>query len=101
MFGLLKNIFGNNEPTEILPNAFIVDVRSPGEFASGSVKGAINIPLDSVRSQVAKFKGKEQVVVFCRSGMRSSQAKSILESNGIENVVNAGGLGQAQTLLGK
>lgn len=101
MFGLLKNLFGANEPIEIQPNAFIVDVRSPGEFASGSVKGAVNIPLDNIRSQIAKFKGKEQVVVFCRSGMRSSQAKSILESSGIQNVVNAGGLSQAQALLSK
>ncbi|MFP9118654.1 rhodanese-like domain-containing protein [Flavobacterium sp. RNTU_13] len=99
MFGLLKNLFGNNKPTEIQPNAFIVDVRSPGEFASGSVKGAVNIPLDNLRSQLARFKSKEQVVVFCRSGMRSAQAKSILESSGIQNVVNAGGLGQAQALL--
>ncbi|MFP9112933.1 rhodanese-like domain-containing protein [Flavobacterium sp. RHBU_3] len=101
MFGFLKNIFGSSEPVEIKTNAFIVDVRSQGEFASGSVKGAVNIPLDNIRSQIAKFKGKEQVVVFCRSGMRSAQAKSILESNGIENVVNAGGLGQAQALLNK
>ncbi len=101
MFGLLKNLFGANDPVAIQPNAFIVDVRSPGEFASGSVKGAVNIPLDNLRSQLARFKSKEQVVVFCRSGMRSAQAKSILESSGIENVVNAGGLGQAQALLSK
>lgn len=101
MFGLLKNLFGANDPVAIQPNAFVVDVRSPGEFASGSVKGAVNIPLDNLRSQLARFKGKEQVVVFCRSGMRSAQAKSILESSGIQNVVNAGGLGQAQALLSK
>lgn len=69
-------------------NAFLVDVRTPGEFASGSAKGAVNIPLDTVSQQLKKFKGKDQIVVFCRSGNRSGQAKQILESNGIENVVN-------------
>lgn len=47
--------------------AYLVDVRTPHEFAGGSAKGAENIPLDKVQSQLAKFKGKEYIVVFCRS----------------------------------
>lgn len=70
--------------------AFLVDVRTPGEFASGHVKGSVNIPLDAVPNQLAKFKGKKNIVVFCRSGNRSGQAKSILEQHGFTNVVNAG-----------
>jgi rhodanese-related sulfurtransferase len=70
--------------------AFLVDVRSPGEFADGNVKGSVNIPLDQVQNQLAKFKDKESIVVFCRSGNRSSQAKSILEQNGFTNVTNGG-----------
>jgi len=69
---------------------FFVDVRSPQEFASGSVNGAVNIPLDQVGSRISEFKEKKEIVVFCRSGNRSSQAKSILESNGITNVTNGG-----------
>lgn len=87
-------IFGtsdNSKLTEtIKEGAFLVDVRTPGEFASGSVKGAVNIPLDTVNSQLAKFKGKKNIVVFCRSGNRSGQAKSILEQNGFQNVINGG-----------
>lgn len=71
-------------------NAFLVDVRSPGEFAGGSAKGAVNIPLDSVTQRINEFKGKEHIVVFCRSGNRSGQAKSILENNGFTNVTNGG-----------
>ncbi|HAR19130.1 MAG TPA: sulfurtransferase, partial [Cytophagales bacterium] len=56
----------------------------------GSVKGAVNIPLDEVQRQLSKFKDKQNIVVFCRSGSRSSQAKSILESNGFQNVINGG-----------
>ena len=70
--------------------AFLVDVRTPGEFASGHVKGSVNIPLDNLPHQLAKFKNKKNIVVFCRSGNRSSQAKSILQQNGFANVVNGG-----------
>jgi rhodanese-related sulfurtransferase len=69
---------------------FYVDVRTPAEFAQGSVKGAVNIPLDQIEKQLAKFKGKKNIVVFCRSGSRSSKAKAILEQNGVTNVTNGG-----------
>jgi rhodanese-related sulfurtransferase len=70
--------------------AFLVDVRTPGEFAEGHVNGSVNIPLDNVVSELSKFKNKKNIIVFCRSGNRSGQAKSILEQNGIKGVVNGG-----------
>lgn len=95
MLGLLKTLFGggNNQEIEevIQSGAFLVDVRSPEELASGKVKGAVNIPLNQIQSHLAKFKGKKAVVVFCQSGMRSGQAARILKQNGIENVYNGGG----------
>lgn len=69
---------------------FYVDVRTPAEFALGSVKGAVNIPLDQIKNQLTKFKGKKNIVVFCRSGNRSSQAITILNQNGITNITNGG-----------
>jgi rhodanese-related sulfurtransferase len=74
----------------ISKGAFLVDVRTPAEFSEGHVNGSVNIPLDQVQNQLAKFKNKENIVVFCRSGNRSSQAKSILEQNGFTNVTNGG-----------
>jgi rhodanese-related sulfurtransferase len=93
--GFFSNIMGGNSSNEKLSSiiqegAFLVDVRSPSEFASGSVKGAVNIPLDSVTQQIKKFEGKKHIVVFCRSGNRSGQAKQILEQNGFNNVTNGG-----------
>lgn len=89
------NLFGGGQSSEqlatlIKEGAFLVDVRSPGEFAGGSAKGAVNIPLDSITQQIKKFEGKKNIVVFCRSGNRSGQAKSILEQKGFKNVTNGG-----------
>jgi rhodanese-related sulfurtransferase len=94
MFGIFKNMFAstdNSELKEAVKNgAFLVDVRTPAEFSAGSAKGAVNIPLDQVVNQLSRFKGKKSIVVFCRSGNRSGQAKSILEQNGFQNIINGG-----------
>lgn len=93
MFGLLKNMFSENnneELNKIISNAYLVDVRTPAEFAEGNVPGSVNIPLDQVQNQLTKFKNHENIVVFCRSGNRSGQAKAILEQNGFTNVTNGG-----------
>ncbi len=94
MFEMFKNLFGNSKDEnlgELIRNgAFLVDVRTPAEFASGSVKGAVNIPLDTIQNKLSLFKDKKSVIVFCRSGNRSGQAKAILERNGISGVVNGG-----------
>jgi phage shock protein E len=91
---LFQNLFGGGKTADlkaiIEQGAFLVDVREPGEFAGGTAIGAVNIPLGSVATQLAKFKGKEKIIVFCRSGNRSGQAKNILEQNGFKNVVNGG-----------
>ena len=90
--GFFSNLFGsvdNSNLTEAIKNgAFLVDVRSRAEFLSGSVKNAVNIPLDSIRAELPKLKGKKTIVVFCRSGNRSAQAQRILEQSGCNNVVN-------------
>ncbi|MFV0141093.1 rhodanese-like domain-containing protein [Empedobacter falsenii] len=103
MLGIFKNLFGQKDNTQlkevIKEGAFLVDVRTPSEFASGSVKEAVNIPLDKVSGQLSKFKGKKHIVVFCRSGNRSGQAKSILEKNGFNNVVNGGTWNNVQKVI--
>jgi len=73
---------------QVAKGAFLVDVRTPTEFAMGSVKGAVNIPVDEVESRVNEFKGKPYVILFCRSGHRAGIAKTTLENAGIKNVTN-------------
>ncbi len=100
-FDLFKSSGASTEKLKeiVNDNAFLVDVRSPGEFSSGSVKGAKNIPLDKINARLKDFKGKSNIVVFCRSGNRSGQAKSILEQNGVSNVTNGGTWMQVNKLL--
>lgn len=90
--GFFSSLFGTPDNTllaeAIKKGTFLVDVRSPREFSSGSVKGAINIPLDNLQNELEKFKRKLNVVVFCRSGNRSNMAKSILSHNGYLKVVD-------------
>ncbi|TKC01988.1 rhodanese-like domain-containing protein [Pedobacter cryotolerans] len=92
--GLFSSLFGTADNTKLITvikeGAFLVDVRSSSEFASGSVKAAVNIPLDNLQQQITKFKGKQNIVVFCRSGNRSSMAKNILTQSGFKNVTDGG-----------
>ena len=86
-----SNNTSNEQLGEVIKNgALLVDVRSKPEFQSGSAKGAKNIPLETIVQRLDEFKNKENIVVFCRSGNRSAQAKRVLESKGFSNVINGG-----------
>ncbi len=113
LFSLTNTIFAQNKTTikgkqksEIRKQKseieiFYVDVRTPAEFAQGSVKGAVNIPLNQIESQLEQFNGKKKIVTFCKSGKRSSEAIVILEKNGIKNVTNGGGWEEVKEKLAK
>ncbi|GEM_PF-2387250 len=63
MFGFLKKLFGGSGNDDAVKNAIrggalLVDVRSPAEFAAGTVPGAVNIPLGQVANKVSKFRNK-------------------------------------------
>ena len=76
---------------QILVNGgLLIDVRTKSEFAKGHIKESINIPLDILPEKISKLqKIKKPVITVCKSGNRSSVAKSILKSAGIE-AYNAG-----------
>lgn len=79
----------------------IIDVRSPQEFATGSIEGAVNLPLkglpDSLLSEGIEL--DEEVVVYCRSGRRSAQAKTVLKAAGFELVFDGGPMSQLEGVL--
>jgi len=72
----------------------IIDVRTAGEFESGHIENAINIPLDVIEATVLeKYPNKdEKLYLYCRSGNRSSQAAKLLVNQGYTNVYDFGGI---------
>ncbi len=61
----------------------LVDVRIPEQYAEGTAKNAINIPLAEVQNNTEQLKGKK-VVVFCNKGIQADQAVEILKKNGVD-----------------
>jgi rhodanese-related sulfurtransferase len=102
MLSFLKKLFAGSsvDYKELVNNgAVIIDVRSVGEFKSGHIKGSKNYPLDSLRTKVAELKKlNKPIITVCLSGGRSSAAKSILQSAGLE-VYNGGGWASFQRKL--
>ena len=68
--------------------AFLVDVRTPGEFHSGHIPGSINLPLECLETAPLPV---GPLFVYCRSGQRSRTACRILASRGVE-AADLGGL---------
>jgi rhodanese-related sulfurtransferase len=65
---------------------YVLDVRTPEEFASGHVPGAVNIPYDQVVSRLAEIPKDKEVVLYCRSGRRAGLAAVELEKAGYEDL---------------
>lgn len=100
MFGL----FGNKEVVDfkelVKDGAVIIDVRGKGEYESGHVKGAVNIPLDVLDKNIDSIEGKDtHIITCCLSGGRSTMAKNILHAHGFNNVHNGGGWQSLQNKL--
>jgi phage shock protein E len=67
----------------VAAGAKVVDVRTPQEFASGHVPGAINIPYEDVVRRAAEIgPPSTPVVLYCRSGRRSAIAAEALRKAG-------------------
>jgi|688.fasta_scaffold06198_13 phage shock protein E len=95
MINTLKKIFGLGPKVdykELIKNgAQIIDVRTSGEYASGHIKGSLNIPLNSISANVKKIKKDTPLITCCASGMRSASAKATLKAIGYKDVYNGGG----------
>ncbi|PWW17052.1 rhodanese-like domain-containing protein [Chryseobacterium sp. AG844] len=72
----IKEVVNSSEVT-------LVDVRIPEQYAAGTAKNAINIPLAEIQNNIETLKGKK-VVVFCNKGIQADQAMEILKKNGVE-----------------
>lgn len=103
MINTLKKIFGLGPKVDyadlVKNGAVILDVRSPGEYKQGHIKGSINAPLNELSKHITKIKKDKIVITCCASGMRSASAKSILKSNGYATVYNGGGWSSLQNKI--
>lgn len=69
----------------------LLDTRTVGEFARGSVQGFVNIPVDELRERIGEVPKGKPVYVICQSGLRSYIATRILAGLGNEAYNFAGG----------
>jgi adenylyltransferase/sulfurtransferase len=69
----------------------LIDVREPHEHKIASIPGAKLIPLGEFSKHVAEFDPQADIVIHCKSGMRSAKACGILRNAGFENVRNMKG----------
>jgi phage shock protein E len=76
----------------------LIDVRTPEEYATRHIDGAVNIPVDALKDRlgdVDKLTGGEKgkpIVVYCQAGGRAGRAKTILVEAGHPQVENLGGI---------
>ena len=71
----------------------LVDVRTPGEFTSGHISGALNIDFESgsFEQDIQKLDKTKVYAVYCRSGNRSGQATNLMAKDGFKTVFNLNG----------
>ncbi len=91
----LKQLFGIGSKVNykelVNGGALILDVRTKAEYNSGHIRGSVNIPLNNLSNHYSSLKKNKQIITCCASGVRSAQAKSILQANGFPEVYNGGG----------
>jgi rhodanese-related sulfurtransferase len=75
------------------PDVIILDVRTPEEFASGHIEGAVNIDFNSseFENEITRLNPSDSYAIYCRSGSRSGKAASIMHLAGFHDVSNLDG----------
>ena len=91
--GKMKPVYWREFRDVHIKSEFLLDVRTPAEFATGSLPNAVNIPLDELRDRICELPRDKAIDVFCIVGLRGYLAYRILTLNGFERVRNlVGGL---------
>jgi rhodanese-related sulfurtransferase len=89
--GLVKIVHWHELTKEELESSFILDVRQPEEVARGSIEGAVNVPLDSLRERLKELPRDRKIIVYCAVGLRAYLACRILSQNGFSQVFDLSG----------
>jgi len=78
--------------------AFVIDVRSPHEYAESHLPGTVNLPLETLPENLSRVP-QGTLLVHCKSGMRSNSALNLLKKNGRSEVYNLGSYDNAEAVL--
>lgn len=70
----------------------LIDVRTPEEFASGHIEGAVNIPVEALAGRLSEVPSGQPIVLYCRSGNRSATAARMLADAGYTAIYDLGGV---------
>ena len=73
------------ELIETRPSLIILDVRTEAEYTTERIAGAINIPLDELPHRLGELNKTDSLLVYCRTGNRSTQAANLLVENEFQN----------------
>ncbi|MDD3040616.1 FAD-dependent oxidoreductase [Bacteroides sp.] len=89
--GKVKPVYWRELRDIEMENNFLLDVRTPDEFALGTLPDAVNIPLDELRDRLTELPKNKLIYTFCAVGLRGYLAYRILVQHGFENVRNLSG----------
>ncbi len=78
-------------PSIDFEKSILLDTRTETEFKLGTIKGAINIPLDELRDRLEELPRDKEILIFCQVGLRGYVAYRILTQKGFKNVRNLSG----------
>ncbi|HOQ69732.1 MAG TPA: rhodanese-like domain-containing protein [Anaerolineaceae bacterium] len=89
--GLPSTVSVTEAAQRINEGAFLLDVRTAEEWNQAHVAGAVLIPLDELKSRLAEVPVDQDVLIICRSGNRSGQARDLLRAAGLKRTTSISG----------
>ncbi|WP_447639958.1 MULTISPECIES: FAD-dependent oxidoreductase [Chitinophagaceae] len=89
--GLVATIQYDALESRLAQGAMLVDVRTREEFEMGHIAGAVNVPLEEIRTHVEALTLASAVIVYCQVGLRGYNAARILTQSGVQKVYNLSG----------
>ncbi|MDR0959710.1 MAG: rhodanese-like domain-containing protein [Propionibacteriaceae bacterium] len=93
---------GSSVSPSLSPDAVVIDVRTPQEYADGHLEGALNIDSASpdLQAELGELDKDGEYILYCRSGRRAGDVFDLMKGDGFINVVNLGGIDDASESTG-
>ncbi|MCP4882432.1 MAG: rhodanese-like domain-containing protein [Flavobacteriales bacterium] len=87
------SLISATELDKVSDQILLIDVRTPGEFASGHIENSINIDYksDDFKDLIGELDKNQEVYVYCKVGGRSGRSAKILEDMGFEKIYDLDG----------